>query len=217
MYGKRCWEPAPQVWLGSLQCYTVYRLRFDCLGMIGYILHKTISKYKAKKWWDLSLVSLQGLLFFKMCNTFKLFSFLFLSLLETHSHTGSTTFILKSWDPPGKKYANLYIYIFLSLGITTPKYQSVCVTFSLIIFFHLSQLFLSTLHSPRVVLNLRYQAILRPEKVKLNLQESWALKGYIDLLTNWASLLILLGKCKKTEWGKCSAEKIYCVRMELSQ
>lgn len=145
--------------------------------MIGYILHKTFSKYKAKKWWDLSLVSLQGLLFFKMCNTFKLFSFLFLSLLETHSHTGFTIFILRSWDPPGKKYANLYIYIFLNVGITTSKYQSVCVTFPLIIFFHLSQLFPFTLHSPRVVLNLRYQEILRPERVKLNLQEYWALKG----------------------------------------
>jgi len=52
---------------------------------------------------------------------------------------------------------------------------------------------------------------------KLNLQKSSALNSIILLLTNLASLQILLSKHKKTEWEKCSAEKRNCVRMELSQ
>lgn len=119
--------------------HTVYCSKFNSPGIVGCILHKTISKHKAKM---MGLVSLQGSCSFAFVILSNCFSFC-ISLLETHSRAGSTRFVLKSWDSPRKKYIN--ISIFLNLLWTVPNCQSVCVTCSLIIFFHLSW----CLHSPQ--------------------------------------------------------------------
>lgn len=36
------------VGVSPFQCYTVYCSKFNCFGMVGSVLHKTISKHKAK-------------------------------------------------------------------------------------------------------------------------------------------------------------------------
>lgn len=90
MYGEHCWEPAPRC--GSVSPFqicarennvilcTVYCSKFDCLGIIGYVLHKTISKNKAKMVGLSQSCQFTGLLLFNICNTFKLVFFFSVSL-----------------------------------------------------------------------------------------------------------------------------------------
>lgn len=109
---------------------TVYCSKFDCLGIIGYVLHKTISKRQAKMVGLSQSCQFAGLLLFNICNTFKLCqSFRNTDKCRVHK------ICLKNMRFP---WEEIHKYIFLSLVLTTPKCQSVCVTFSLIIFFHLS-------------------------------------------------------------------------------